>query len=163
GANVRFEQQTFPDYRVNGVDAHGAIQKVGSEYGLLGLGAWLTFVGAMALRLRRRAPVLAGWDGWLAPPNVARGVWATFVAHHVHRHLTPSILGPLRRHRVPVVWTVHDYELVCPNGQLYTHGAPCTRCKGHQYQHAVELRCKRDDLAQSAAVALEKWVHAGLG
>ncbi len=83
--------------------------------------------------------------------------------HHVHRHLTPSILEPLRRHGVPVVWTVHDYELVCPNGQLFTHGAPCTRCKGHQYQHAIALRCKRDNLAHSAAVALEKWAHAKLG
>jgi glycosyltransferase involved in cell wall biosynthesis len=83
--------------------------------------------------------------------------------HHVHRHLTPSILGPLRRARVPVVWTVHDYELICPNGQLYAAGAVCTRCKGHAYGNAVRLRCKRDDLAQSAAVALEKWVHARMG
>jgi glycosyltransferase involved in cell wall biosynthesis len=83
--------------------------------------------------------------------------------HHVHRHLTPSILGPLRRAGVPVVWTVHDYELICANGQLYTHGAPCTLCKGHAYANAVRLRCKRDDVAQSAAVALEKWLHARMG
>ncbi|MDP2314418.1 MAG: glycosyltransferase family 4 protein [Pseudomonadota bacterium] len=83
--------------------------------------------------------------------------------HHVHRHLTPSILEPLRKAGVPVVWTVHDYELICANGQLYTQGAPCTRCKGHAYDNAVRYRCKRDDLAQSAAVALEKWVHARMG
>lgn len=83
--------------------------------------------------------------------------------HHVHRHLTPSILGPLRRAGVPVVWTVHDYELICANGQLYTEGAPCTRCKGHAYLNAVRHRCKRNDPAQSAAVALEKWVHARMG
>ncbi|MFN7144905.1 MAG: glycosyltransferase [Myxococcota bacterium] len=80
--------------------------------------------------------------------------------HHVHRHLTPSVLDPLREAGVPVVWTLHDYELVCPNGMLFTGGAPCTRCAGHRYGNAVRHRCKRDDLAQSAAVALEKWVHA---
>lgn len=37
GMNVLVEQVTFPHYRVNGVDAHGVIQKVGSETGLLGL------------------------------------------------------------------------------------------------------------------------------
>jgi glycosyltransferase involved in cell wall biosynthesis len=82
--------------------------------------------------------------------------------HHVHRHLTPAILGPLRRHGIPIVWTVHDYDLICPNGQLFTHDAPCTRCAGHHYANAIRLRCKRGDLAQSAAVALEKWVHAKL-
>ncbi len=83
--------------------------------------------------------------------------------HHLHRHLTPSILGPLRDAGVPVVWTVHDYELVCPNGQLWTAGAPCERCAGHRYENAVTHRCKRGDVAQSAAVALEKWVHARMG
>ena len=80
--------------------------------------------------------------------------------HHVHRHLTPSILGPLRRRGVPVVWTVHDYELICPSGNLWTDGAVCTRCRGHRYENAVLHRCKRGDLAQSVAVALEKWIHA---
>lgn len=82
--------------------------------------------------------------------------------HHLHRHLTPSILRPLRRRGIPVVWTVHDYELICPNATLYARGEVCTRCRGHRYGNAVRLRCKRGDLAQSAAVAVEKWAHARL-
>lgn len=83
--------------------------------------------------------------------------------HHLHRHLTPSVLVPLRRRGVPVVWTVHDYELVCPAGTLYSRGAPCDACRGHDYAEAVRRRCKRDDPLQSAAVAVEKWAHARLG
>jgi glycosyltransferase involved in cell wall biosynthesis len=83
--------------------------------------------------------------------------------HHVHRHLTPSVLGPLRRRGVRVVWTVHDYELVCPNAALWTEDAPCERCLGHRYHEAVRHRCKRESRAQSAAVALEKAVHAAAG
>ena len=79
--------------------------------------------------------------------------------HHVHRHLTPSILGPLRAAGVPVVWTLHDYEVVCPNAHLYTQGAPCERCRGHRYQEAVAHRCKRESQSESLAVAVEKWVH----
>ncbi len=105
---------------------------------------------------RAMASLLADLDADGRRPDVAH-------LHHVHRHLTPSILGPLRRAGVPVVWTVHDYELICANGQLYTEGAPCTRCKGHAYENAVRHRCKRDDVAQSAAVALEKWIHARMG
>ncbi len=83
--------------------------------------------------------------------------------HHVHRHLSPSVLWALSRARVPVVWTVHDAELICPSGTLYTQGAPCERCRGHRYQEAVRQRCKGDALLPSVAVALEKAAHRALG
>jgi O-antigen ligase len=104
GANVRFEQQTFPDYRVNGVDAHGAVQKVASEYGVVGLAGYALFVGAMALRLRRRAGPGGLPAGPLAPPDVARGSWATFVALHVNLILSTETFS--QTHWVPLalVW-----------------------------------------------------------
>lgn len=82
---------------------------------------------------------------------------------HVHHHLTPAVLGPARRAGLPVVWTVHDYELVCPSGLLYADGAPCTACRGHRYHEAVRRRCKRDDVAISALAAVEKAAHAAWG
>lgn len=80
--------------------------------------------------------------------------------HHVHRHLSPSVLAPLAARGVRVVWTLHDYELVCPSGLLWTEGALCTRCFGHHYLEAVRHRCKNGDLGRSAAAAVEKAVHA---
>jgi glycosyltransferase involved in cell wall biosynthesis len=87
--------------------------------------------------------------------------------HHVHRHLTPSVLWPLAEARVPVVWTVHDYELLCPAGTLHAPnadapGTACSRCTPTDPWAAVRLRCKRDDVAQSALFAVEKWVHGRL-
>lgn len=71
GAGVRIEVPTFPDYRVNGVDAHGVVQKVGSEYGLVGLAGYGAFVVAMARRLRARH--VRG-----------DGRWPSFVALHTN-------------------------------------------------------------------------------
>lgn len=82
--------------------------------------------------------------------------------HHVHRHLTPSVLGPLRAAGVPIVWTIHDAELICPAGTLYTEGAPCERCLGGRYQEAIRHRCKGGALFPSLAVAVEKTMHAAL-
>lgn len=82
---------------------------------------------------------------------------------HVHRHLTPSIVEPARKAGVPVVWTTHDYELVCPAGTLWTEGATCVRCRGHRYHEAVRHRCKRGNVALSTLAALEKRTHAALG
>lgn len=73
GTNVLWREVRAPDERVNGVDAHGLVQKVGSELGLLGLVGWATFAGAVALRLRARA---AG------DAEPGRAAWASFVALH---------------------------------------------------------------------------------
>lgn len=87
------------------------------------------------------------------------------VAHlgNVHRHLTPSVLGPLRRAGIPVAWTVHDYELVCPQGHLFRDGRPCEACRGHQYQAAIQHRCKWGQLGPSVAAAAEKVLHHRMG
>lgn len=54
GMSTVIEQATFPDYRVNGVDAHGVIQKVGGEMGLLGLAGYGWFSLATFQCFRRR-------------------------------------------------------------------------------------------------------------
>lgn len=82
--------------------------------------------------------------------------------HHLHRHLTPAIFPVLRRHGVRTVWTLHDHELVCPNGLRYTEAAPCFACAGGQYGNAIRHRCKDGDRAASVAVAAEKAVHRAL-
>lgn len=83
------------------------------------------------------------------------------VAHlqHVHRHITPSVLRPLRDAGVPVVWTLHDYELVCPAGTLFTEGRVCERCLHGGYVEAVRHRCKWGELEPSLAAAAEKLLH----
>ncbi|MBM4392545.1 MAG: glycosyltransferase [Deltaproteobacteria bacterium] len=79
--------------------------------------------------------------------------------HHLHRHLTPSILPILKAHGLRVVWTVHDYELSCPTGLRYRDGAPCDDCRGGHYAAAIAGRCKDGRLLPSAAVALEHAFH----
>ena len=100
-------------------------------------------------------------------PSAARAAHALIrdarpdVAHiqHVHRHLTPSVLGPLNAAGVPVVWTTHDYELICPSGHLFTQGRPCERCKDGDYTNAIRHRCKWDALLPSTIAAAEKYAH----
>ncbi|OQX89831.1 MAG: hypothetical protein B6D65_01240 [candidate division Zixibacteria bacterium 4484_93] len=35
-------------------------------------------------------------------------------------YITPSILYPIKRRGIPVVWTLHDYSLLCANGLLFS-------------------------------------------
>jgi len=49
---------------------------------------------------------------------------------HVHNTwfaTSPSVLSVLRRRRVPVVMTLHNYRLVCANAMFLRDGAPCEK------------------------------------
>ncbi|MDE6831520.1 MAG: glycosyltransferase family 4 protein [Muribaculaceae bacterium] len=80
---------------------------------------------------------------------------------HVHLiwgQLTPSILRVLRRHKVPVVLTAHDYRIVCPayafrNGR----GEICEKCHGTNFWHCIGGNCCRGNKPLSAMMAAEQY------
>jgi glycosyltransferase involved in cell wall biosynthesis len=81
---------------------------------------------------------------------------AAFV-HNIYHHLTPSILRPLRKRRIPTLLHVADYKLICPSYRLYTQGTVCERCKKLRFYNAVRYRCVKDSTGKSALAALEAY------
>jgi len=75
--------------------------------------------------------------------------------HNISHQLSPAILKPLKKYGIPVVQTLHDYQLICPNYHLYTHGEPCERCKKRKYYNAVLNNCVRCSRPMSALAAIE--------
>jgi len=71
------------------------------------------------------------------------------------RHLTFSILGPARERNIPVVYTAHDYDPVCPNSLLFAGEEVCEVCSGKHYYRALPRRCKQGSFAGTAALVLE--------
>jgi len=69
--------------------------------------------------------------------------------HTILAHLTASIIAPLRKRRVPIVWTLHDYRLICPNTSLLSKGELCERCLPNRFYEAILQRCKKDSLPAS--------------
>lgn len=88
---------------------------------------------------------------------------ARFDPDIVHLHNAYPALGPAvhlaaERRGVPLVMTVHNFRLRCPNGYMFTEGAPCRRCESGMYAHAVVHRCF-PSRAQAAGYAAALWVH----
>ncbi len=79
--------------------------------------------------------------------------------HNIYYHLSPSILLVLKKYKIPVVMTLHDYKMICPNYKLYTQSAICERCRKHKYYQAIAHRCVFDKTMPSAMAALEMSVH----
>jgi glycosyltransferase involved in cell wall biosynthesis len=86
-------------------------------------------------------------------------------AQNLHGHLTPSILMEARARGLPVVWTLHDYKLVCPNSHFLidSSGVICEACRGGRYYQAVLKRCKKNSLLASLMASLEAYIHQLMG
>ncbi len=82
---------------------------------------------------------------------------------HVHNFfplLSPSVYDACHEANVPVVQTLHNYRIICPNGKLYRDGKRCEECVGQVFPvSGVIHRCYRESVAQSATVATMIAVH----
>lgn len=75
--------------------------------------------------------------------------------NNFRRHLTFSVVKEAHRRRIPIVFTAHDYDPICPNSLLLADGKICEACKGFRYYKAILRRCKEKSLLGTAAIALE--------
>ena len=81
---------------------------------------------------------------------------------HVHNFfplLSPSIYDACRDAGVPVVQTLHNYRLICANGQLTRNAAPCEKCIHGNNAWGVVHKCYRESRLGSFFVARMLWHH----
>jgi glycosyltransferase involved in cell wall biosynthesis len=75
--------------------------------------------------------------------------------NNIRHHLTPSIIYTIKKYNIPIVWTLHDYQLICPNISFLSHGRICERCRKRKYFWPPIVRCKKNSLLASAMAAIE--------
>ena len=87
------------------------------------------------------------------------------IAHvqNIHHHITPSIFIALKNNNIPIIWTLHDYTIICPNTSFLSHGKICEKCKTHKYYWSIIERCKKNSMSASLVAALETAAHRFLG
>lgn len=87
-------------------------------------------------------------------------------AVHIHNTLlllSPAVVRAAKQSGVPVVQTLHNFRLFCPNGILLRGQTVCEDCPRRGLLCAVRRRCYRGSLAQTAVVALTYALHRRLG
>ncbi len=84
------------------------------------------------------------------------------IAHiHLYRNaLTPVILGVLRKYNIPIVITLHDYNLLCPH-YLFLNGKNqiCEKCLNGRYINCIIYKCNRNNLIFSIITYFEYKYH----
>jgi glycosyltransferase involved in cell wall biosynthesis len=81
---------------------------------------------------------------------------------HVHNTfplISPSIFWACRKAEVPVVHTLHNYRLLCPQANFFRGGKPCEDCITGHYWRGVVHGCYRNSRVETAPVALMLTVH----
>ena len=76
--------------------------------------------------------------------------------HNVFPLISPSILEECRRSGVPVVMTVHNFRLICPNGLCMTNGEICEKCRGGREYWCIFRNCG-SNLFKSLGYALRNY------
>jgi glycosyltransferase involved in cell wall biosynthesis len=73
--------------------------------------------------------------------------------HNLYPLISPSILPVCTAQSIPVVMTVHNFRLACPNGLLLSHGEVCHRCLGGREYWCIFRDCE-DSFFKSTGYAL---------
>lgn len=68
--------------------------------------------------------------------------------NNVHSYLSPVVAGEAHRRGIRVVWTLHDYKLVCPAYSFLRDGRVCEECLSNSAA-VVSHRCMKGSFAAS--------------
>ncbi|MCF6237089.1 MAG: glycosyltransferase family 4 protein [Gammaproteobacteria bacterium] len=79
--------------------------------------------------------------------------------HNLFPLISPSILPEAKVAGIPVVMTVHNYRLICPNGLHYQNGKVCEQCvSGHEYKCVIN-NCERNIAKSLGYAARNMWAR----
>lgn len=80
--------------------------------------------------------------------------------HNISHHFSPAILKVFEKANIPVIMTVHDYKLICPNYKLFNSQGICKKCIGGNYYQCALNKCVKNSYLASLVMALEAyWVR----
>jgi glycosyltransferase involved in cell wall biosynthesis len=83
--------------------------------------------------------------------------------HNIYHHLSPSIIGVLKRNNIPTVMTLHDYALVSPNYNLFSQGKIWEGSKGGKFWRCFTDRCIKGSYWRSFLAMIESYFYQWLG
>ena len=73
----------------------------------------------------------------------------------VHRHITLSIVRAIKKYNIPIVFTIHDLNCVCPNHEMLVNGHVCEKCLHGRYSNCIKNKCVKGSTAKSSLAAIE--------
>ena len=83
--------------------------------------------------------------------------------HNTFPLVSPSLYWAAARQRIPVVQTMHNFRLMCPQAMFLREQKVCEDCLGKLPWRGVLRACYRDSRAQSGVLAAVVTLHGAIG
>lgn len=80
---------------------------------------------------------------------------------NINFQLTPSIIYAIKKHGIPIIQTVHDVQIACPNHKMYIDNAEtaCQKCLNGKYLNCVKNKCLHNSTLKSVIAAFESYYY----
>ena len=84
--------------------------------------------------------------------------------NNINFQLTPAIIYGIKKRKIPLVQTVHDYQMICPNHLLYNFdkNTPCEKCVDGSYINCIKNNCIHGSKVKSILGVIEAKVYSWL-
>ena len=80
----------------------------------------------------------------------------------IYHHLSPSILWELKRQRIPLLYHLNDFKILCPTYNFVADGRPCELCRQGAFHHAATRGCYSGPRSSAMVLAAEAYLHRWL-
>lgn len=85
--------------------------------------------------------------------------------NNIQFHLTPSIILAVEKYRkktgrkVKIVYTAHDYQLICPSHGLFDNDINvCEKCLGGNYTYCLRTKCVKNSRVKSLLATIDAYL-----
>lgn len=78
-------------------------------------------------------------------------------AHNIHSYISPYIVKIAAARGIKVVWTLHDYKLICPAYSCLRDNRPCELCFNNK-SAVIKHKCMKGSLKASVLAYIEALV-----
>lgn len=84
--------------------------------------------------------------------------------NNINFQLTPSVIYAAKKRGIPVIQTVHDYQMICPNHLLYNFDKNeiCEKCIKGSYGNCIKNKCIHNSFVKSVIGAIEAKLYSVL-
>ena len=79
--------------------------------------------------------------------------------HIIHHWLTPAIVWKLKKNGIPVIWSLHEYKLICPEGSFVSNGKVCEKCYGGKFYNCAVNKCKKQSALASLLASFDAYFY----
>lgn len=84
--------------------------------------------------------------------------------HNTFPLISPSVYYAARSMKVPVIQTIHNFRLLCPNGSFFCDGEICEKCnETGSFRSALQNNCYRNSKIQTLVLVAMLKFHRWIG